>query len=163
MKNGGFHLYLVRHGEARDGAEDSERSLTENGRQMAEKTASFLSEHHPKIEQIRHSSKKRAEETAGIFAQHLSPSGGTIAIPGLAPNDDVKAMAEIIEHESGTLMLVGHLPFLNRLASLLLLNHSEKNILHISPCSVLSLNRWGTAWELEWMLTPDLLLPLKKG
>ncbi len=32
MKNKPIHLYLVRHGEARDGANDSERSLTENGR-----------------------------------------------------------------------------------------------------------------------------------
>jgi phosphohistidine phosphatase len=157
MENKPIRLYLVRHGEARNGEEDSERSLTENGRQMAEKTASFLAKQHPRIDQIRHSGKKRAEETARIFAKHLSPSGGTMAIPGLAPNDDVEEMAEIVEHESGMVMLVGHLPFLNRLASLLLLNHSEKNILRISPGSVLSLNRYENGWELEWMLTPDLL------
>jgi len=157
MENKPIHLYLVRHGEAGNGAEDSERSLTENGRQMVEKTASFLAKQHPRIDQIRHSGKKRAEETARIFAQHLSPSGGTLAIPGLAPNGDVEAMVEIVEHESGIIMLVGHLPFLNRMASLLLLNNSEKNILRISPGSVLSLNRYGTVWELEWMLTSDLL------
>ena len=157
MENKPIHLYLVRHGEARNGAEDSERSLTENGRQMVEKIASFMAKQHPRIDQIRHSGKKRAEETARIFAQYLSPSGGTIAIPGLAPNDDVEAMVEIVENESDIIMLVGHLPFLNRLASLLLLNHSEKNILRISPGSVLSLNRYGTVWELEWMLIPDLL------
>jgi phosphohistidine phosphatase len=157
MENKPIHLYLVRHGEARDGVNDFERSLTENGRQMAEKTASFLTRQHPRIDQIRHSVKKRAEETAQIFAHYLSPSGGILSIPGLAPNDSVEAMAEIIEHENSTIMLVGHLPFLSRLTSFLLINQSEKHILNISPCSVLFLNRCVTAWELQWILTPDLL------
>jgi phosphohistidine phosphatase len=157
MKNREFHLYLVSHGEAGDGVVDRERPLTEAGRQMAENIAFFLAKQNPCIDQIRHSGKRRAEETAQIFGQHLSPAQGIVSIPGLDPNDDVEEMAEIIEHENGAIMLVGHLPFLSRLASLLLLKNHEKHILHISPCSVLSLHRWETVWELEWMLTPDLL------
>jgi phosphohistidine phosphatase len=157
MENKPIHLYLVRHGTAKDSAEDPERPLTENGRRIVEKTASFVARQHPPVDQIRHSGKKRAEQTAEIFAQYLSPSKGTVAIPGLAPNDDIEATAEIVQHENGAIMLVGHLPFLSRLTSRLLLNNSEKHIFSISPSSVLSLSRSGTLWKLDWMLNPDQL------
>lgn len=152
-----LNLYLVRHGEAKDASEDTQRSLTENGRKAVQQIASFLRKQNLHMDQIQHSGKTRAKETADILAQHLSPSQGTIAVEGLAPNDDVNPIAEIIQHENRAIMLVGHLPFLNRLASLLLFNSPGQNIFHILPSSVLSLNRTGEIWELEWMLTPDLV------
>jgi phosphohistidine phosphatase len=151
------NLYLVRHGEAREAAEDPQRSLTENGRKAVQQVASILGKQNLHVDQIWHSGKTRARETAEILAQHLSPSQGTVAISGLAPNDDVHPIAEMIIHESSTTMLVGHLPFLSRLVSLLLLNNPESDILHILPSSVLYLNRTEGIWKLNWMLTPDLV------
>ena len=39
-----------------------------------------------KVDEIRHSGKRRAEQTATIFAKHLNPSRGVIAVKGLNPN-----------------------------------------------------------------------------
>jgi phosphohistidine phosphatase len=57
------------------------------------------------VDKVRHSGKMRAQQTAEIFAECLGAE--TIAVSGLAPNDDVTAVADAIEHEMGTLCWSG--------------------------------------------------------
>ena len=61
-----------------------------------------------------------------IFAKHLQPVRGPVAATGLMPKDDVRPVAEELGGFEGSLMLVGHLPFLSRLASLLLVGDPER-------------------------------------
>jgi len=110
-------LYLVQHGEARSEAEDPERSLTVRGEEETRKISGAAKRLGICPSRIYHSGKKRAEQTAGIIAGtfDLSVQLGQ----GLNPNDDVRPWAERISREAEDLMIVGHLPFLEKLASFL--------------------------------------------
>ncbi|MFQ6092525.1 MAG: phosphohistidine phosphatase SixA, partial [bacterium] len=98
-----------------------------------------------------------AEETALILAEQLSPPSGVKAVQGLAPKDDVAPMAEGLESETGPVVLVGHLPFLSRLASLLLTGDAESPVVRFRMGGIVCLVRENGNWAVGWALTPDLL------
>lgn len=150
-------LYLVQHGEAKTEAEDPQRPLNEQGRRMVEKVAEWAARSGVRVSQIRHSGKRRAEQTAAILAQYLNPYDGVIAVSGMAPNDDVRPTAESLKQEERPLMLVGHLPFLSRLASLLLINDPSKALIQFRMGSILCLSLAEGQWIVAWMITPDLV------
>ncbi len=151
-------LYLVRHGEAKTEQEDPERGLTDRGREAIEWMAAWASQAGVNADQIRHSGKRRAEQTALILGETLRPMDGVVAISGLAPNDDVRPMARIIHGESNPLMLVGHLPFLGRLAGLLLGNDPEDGVVHFSAGQMVCLVREGDRWGVSWSVAPDQII-----
>jgi phosphohistidine phosphatase len=150
-------LYLVQHGEAKSEAEDPERSLTEAGAAVVERLADWAARAGLVIEQIRHSGKRRAEQTASIFATRLKPAIGIAAIDGLNPGDDVRATAEKLQSDQGRVMLVGHLPHLGRLASLLLVGDPEGGIVRFRNAGIVVLSSHEGKWGLDWAITPDLL------
>ena len=78
-------LFLVQHGEAKPETEDSERSLTEKGTEIVERMADWAAQMGITVDEIRHSGKKRAEQTAMIFAKKLDTAKGVIAVKGLNP------------------------------------------------------------------------------
>jgi len=61
-------LFLVQHGEAKPETEDPERSLTAHGAEIVEQMAGWAARMGIKLDEIRHSGKRRAEQTATIFA-----------------------------------------------------------------------------------------------
>ena len=71
-----------------------------------------------KVSLIRQSGKKRARQTAEILADALNPASGVAEVGGLKPLDDVAAVAAAIDAAANT-MLVGHLPFMERMTSFL--------------------------------------------
>lgn len=111
-------LYLVQHGEATTNEVNPSRPLTEKGKQDVSNTAKFLKSAGIKVDIIWHSTKTRAMETAHIMTKELLPKEGTQQRDGLAPNDLVNKWAEEIVSQNKDLMIVGHLPFLQRLTSL---------------------------------------------
>ncbi len=157
-------LYLIQHGQAKSKAEDPQRPLTERGREDVARVAAFAASAGLQVGHIRHSGKRRAEETAFILAEHLSPVEGVVSIPGLAPRDDVRPMAESLSPprlggmKGRAVMLVGHLPFLDRLASLLVTGDAERSIVRFQMGGIVCLMREGDNWTVGWMVTPDLLL-----
>lgn len=104
-------LYLVRHGEARGDGPDAERALTESGVAGVERVAAWAARAHVAVDEIRHSGKRRAMQTAEILAARLQPRAGITRIDGIAPNDDPIAFARAIAREEDVLV-VSHLPFL---------------------------------------------------
>ena len=68
-----MEVYLVQHGEAKRAEEDPERPLTDQGKEEVSNVAAFLAQGGVNVNQIRHSGKRRAEETARIMTEHLSP------------------------------------------------------------------------------------------
>ena len=56
----------------------------------------------------------------GVHAGHVRQ------VPGLKPNDDPAPMAEMVEDEQRSIMIVSHLPMLNRLASLILVGDPDR-------------------------------------
>jgi phosphohistidine phosphatase len=148
-------LYLVQHGEAVAESVDPARPLSEQGRATIEQVATWAARHGLKVDQIRHSGKLRAEQTAAIFADKLCPGGGVSVQPGMAPNDDVRPVADAIAACSGSIMLVGHLPFLSRLASLLLIEDSQRPLIQVTNGGLVGLVRDADRWTLTCVVPPD--------
>jgi phosphohistidine phosphatase len=152
-----MELYLVQHGEAKSKAEDPQRPLTERGRDEVRRVAAFAARAGLKVNQIRHSGKRRAEETASILAKHLSPAEGVLAVPGLAPMDDVRPIAQALQRETAPLMLVGHLPFMDRLAGLLVTGDPNNSAVRFRMGGIVCLEGAGDDWAAKWVIRPELV------
>jgi phosphohistidine phosphatase len=150
-------LFLVQHGEAKSEAEDPERSLTDRGAEAVRRMAAWAAQVSIKVDQIRHSGKRRAEQTAILLAEQLSPVNGTIAVAGLAPNDDVRPVAEGLHADHGAVMLVGHLPFLSRLASFLLTGDPEAGVIRFRMAGIVCLSNQEGRWAVNWVVPPALV------
>ena len=78
-------------------------------------------------------------------------------IDGLNPNDPVEPIASWIESITEELMLVGHQPFMGRLATQLLGHHGDEPPVLFLPGSICALERNPSgAWQLIWMVRPEL-------
>ncbi len=161
-------LYLVQHAEAVPAEDNPDRPLSDNGRTDVQRVASFLAR-SVRVGRIVHSPKMRARDTAVLLAQALAP-GGVVeeAASGLAPNDSVEVVADLIAGWSEDSMVVGHLPFMDRLASRLVAGSEEANVAAFQPGTVVCLERAdadedadddedGGGWVLAWMVRPELL------
>lgn len=149
-------LYLVRHGQARTQGDDADRTLTDHGQDEIETIARWAAGAGVEPAQIRHSGKRRAEQTATILQDRLSADEGVVVGAGLSPNDDVRLMAETLASDQRTLMLVSHLPFLSRLISLLLLNDPDRELIDFPTGAMACLLRKDENWRLAWLVTPEL-------
>jgi phosphohistidine phosphatase len=152
-----MELYLVQHGEARSEAEDPERSLTERGAETVRRMAAWAAQVGVRMVQIRHSGKRRAEQTAALLAERLSPAEGMIAVDGLKPMDDVRPVAESLRSESELVMIVGHLPFLSRLADLLVTGNPESGVIRFQQAGLVCLSQEDGKWAVNWVMPPGLL------
>lgn len=149
-------LYLVQHGDALPEHIDPERHLSDVGRDDVACLAEFLARRHVSVDRIGHSGKTRARETAEILATEIAPEVVPEQLPGLNPNDPVEAVAAQAAEWTADTMLVGHLPFMARLAAVLLTGRSEPPVCAFQPGSVACLAREETHWTLVWMLRPEL-------
>jgi phosphohistidine phosphatase len=150
-----MELVLVRHGEARSAIEDPKRSLTERGVETVRRMASQTAQTGVRVAQIRHSGKRRAEQTAALMAERLKPPQGMIAIEGLDPEDDVHPIADELRGAEESVMLVGHLPFLDSLARVLLGGTAEASAIRFPPAGIVCLASQEGRWTLAWVMVPD--------
>ncbi len=151
-------LYLVQHGEAKREEEDPQRGLTQKGIEDVKKTFAYGGGMDLSAVRIFHSGKTRALETARILSDMLRPRKGLSEADGLAPLDDPKRWVERISRTTEDIVLVGHLPHLAKLASALLCNDKEKNIVDFKMGSVVCLKRFEDGrWAVEWMIVPELI------
>jgi len=153
-----MHLYLVQHGEAKAEKEDPARPLTDRGREEVRRVARHAMGLTLWIAEIHHSGKLRARQTAEILAEHLSPARGVREIEGLAPNDDPGKVRTELEAGEESLMLVGHLPHLGRLASSLLVGDPAREVIRFRTGAIVDLARLEGRWVLQWILTPEIAL-----
>ncbi len=151
-----MEVYLVQHGEAKAESEDPARPLTPRGQEEVQSIARYAAKLGLEVGRIYHSGKLRAKETAEILARLLSPPGGVEEMEGLAPMDDPARVQKAIEATGEPLMLVGHLPHLSRLASLLLTGSPEREIIRFRMGGILCLTRTEGGWAVRWMLIPEI-------
>lgn len=151
-------LYLVQHGKAVSKEVDPARPLTGEGRRGVESVAEFIRPLKLSVAHLLHSDKKRAIETAEILANAIAVAEGKTQRQGLAPNDDVVPIADEIEGGDSDAMIVGHMPFLGKLASLLLTGDQESGCVVFRNGGIVCLNRTEeNRWQVEWIITPELL------
>jgi phosphohistidine phosphatase len=151
-------LYLVQHGDAKKEEEDPARPLSHKGIEDVKKVASALSRLNITVEEVLHSGKLRARQTAEIIADSLNITKGISETDGLAPLNEPILWAEKMKTKTHSLMLVGHLPHLAKLSSYLLSGDKEKGIIAFKMGGVVCMKRddAGT-WTLQWMITPEIV------
>jgi phosphohistidine phosphatase len=147
-------LYLLRHAEAEDGADDPRRRLTRKGRRDARALGKALGRHKLRVRAIWHSGYDRAVETAEEVAPHLRGPARVVKRPGLTPGDSVATAAKRLAKERNDLMIVGHEPFLGKLAAQLVLSRASVALVRLRKPSVVCLERDDEdgGWRISWML-----------
>jgi phosphohistidine phosphatase len=148
-------LYLVQHGRQIPKEEDPEQHLSEEGRAEVHRVAELAREHGVKVDRIEHSPKERARETAEIFAQALKPENGISEREGIKALDDVVPVARELESRDGV-MLVGHLPFMQRLVSYLVAGDQEKTVIKFQNAGIVCLDRDSQERYVKWTLLPHI-------
>jgi phosphohistidine phosphatase len=155
-----MRIYLTQHGLAVPKDVDPDRPLSERGREDVRRLAEFLDKAGIRVGQVLHSGKTRAEQTAAILAEALVPEGQSQAHAGLGPKDPLEKLSPEIAFWSVDTLIVGHLPYLGRLASLLLASDPDRPLLAFQPGSMACLEKDAEGqWVLAWMLRPELLAP----
>ena len=151
-------VYLVRHGEAVSSQFYPQRPLSEQGFADIQKVASFIKPLEISVEHIWHSGKLRAAQTAEKLAESVSVIKDCSAHKNLMPNDDVTMIADELEAYDTDLMVVGHLPFMAYLTSLLVAGKETANVAAFAAGAIACLNRRTPGqWQIEWIVTPGLL------
>jgi phosphohistidine phosphatase len=151
-----MRIYLVQHGESKSEEEDPQRHLTDRGIEEVQRAADFLRPSKIKVDTVWHSGKARAQQTGELLAEVLRAR--LVQRAGLAPKDQVAVTKEALEQIGGNLMIVGHMPFLGKLAALLVTGSEENEIVEFQFGCVLCLERRGDVkWKVAWMITPALL------
>jgi len=150
-------VILLRHGEAKNASDDAERPLSERGTEEIERVAAFIGRMKLNCKEIRHSVKKRAEQTALILAKHIQTEHGCIAVPGLTPNSDPKPVADMLNIEESSVALVGHLPHLSYLAGLLLVKNPDRELIHFTTATAVCLSKQYGLWMIEWIVNPRII------
>ena len=151
-------LYLVQHAKAASKEVDPERPLTEEGRGDIQKVAAFIKPLNLSVDYLWHSTKTRAIQTAEILAEVIKIHKEKIEREGLAPNDNVTAIKdELIATQQDT-MIVSHMPFVSKLASLLLTGREFADTVAFRQGGIVALNSSEpNQWKIEWMVIPELL------
>jgi phosphohistidine phosphatase len=148
-----MNCYLVRHGEAVDVSVDRTRPLTRSGREDVERTAQAAAARAVQVETIYHSGILRAAQTAEIIAAGLGCGAVVLPMSGLQPEDDAHVAAAELAAAETPIMLVGHLPHLNRLAALLS-RTSPLDEINFVPAMMACYRRDGALWRLDWTIVP---------
>jgi phosphohistidine phosphatase len=147
-----MNFYLVRHGEAVDASVDRTRPLTSSGREDVERTAQLAAAKVVRVQTIYHSGILRAAQTAEIIAARLGCGAVVLPMSGLQPEDDPHVVAAELTVAEMPMMLVGHLPHLNRLAALL--GGGTSNKTNFIPAMMACYRRAGGVWQLDWTILP---------
>ncbi|MCW8419276.1 phosphohistidine phosphatase SixA [Fluoribacter dumoffii] len=149
-------IYLVQHGESLDKEMDPQQSLSPKGINDIEKLGQYLDYSKTEIDHIFHSGKRRAEQSASILASHFSSLMESEIHPGLNPLDDVNPIVSEINQQQKDIMLVGHMPFLGKLVSKLVVLDEEKSLVAFVPGTITCLERTDAGkWQINWIRRPD--------
>jgi phosphohistidine phosphatase len=151
-------LYLVQHAEATAKAQNPDRPLTERGATNGRQLGAFLARAGVPVDSIYHSGKLRAQQTADILSEHLTPGLAPEPLAGLAATDPVGPVTARIGEWDGSVMLVSHLPLVGGLAGALVAGAEDRPPVAFHPGTVVALERNGEAgWQVAWMVRPELL------
>ena len=149
-------LFLVRHGRNLPEEIDFRKRLSREGITEVECVAARAQDRGVRVETIIHSPAARARQTAEIMASYLKPGRGAMEVSGLAANNDVEAFARIIDAQEN-IMVVGHLPFLERLCSYLVTGSADAPTVSFKSGTMVCLEKGpgGHAWTIRWTIMPD--------
>jgi phosphohistidine phosphatase len=150
-------LYLIQHGKSLPKDQDPDQGLSAEGIVETQRIANAAKDYGVAVSQIRHSVKTRARQTAEIFAGALNPKQGIREVSGIKPLDDVAAYAAEINPVED-IMLVGHLPFMERMTAFLITGSIDKPVFKFQNSGIVCLDNdpAAQAWVIQWALMPKI-------
>jgi phosphohistidine phosphatase len=150
-------LYLVQHGKSLPKDVDPDQGISDTGRAEVERIAAVAANYAVQIAGIAHSGKKRAVQTAAIFAAAFGLKDKVVERSGLKPLDDVVRLSAELRAQDG-LMLVGHLPFMEKLTSYLVTGNADKTIFKFQNGGIVCLEEdvAQNTWFIKWTLMPHI-------
>lgn len=166
-----MNLYLIRHAIAEEESptgDDSQRGLTDKGAKKMRQIAKGLRELGVEFDYILTSPYIRAEHTAEILGDVLKMKKRIVTSENLAPTGSPdQLLAEINEKYSvNSLAIVGHEPYLSNLVGLLTADGSpiEMTFKKGGVCYLTTDDLHHTRKaNLEWLLTPGILVEIAEG
>jgi phosphohistidine phosphatase len=152
-------VYLVQHAEAKSKEEDPDRPLSDRGWAEIRTVAAYVAEHADiEVNQIYHSGKVRARQTAEALAAALHPAEGIDQVDDLAPLAEASVWAAGLTGMTDDIMLVGHLPHLSKLAGLLLCQDEAKPVVAFRMGGIVCLSQAESGdWSVRWLVTPEIV------
>ena len=130
-----MNLYLLRHAiaAAKDDPafeSDSERPLTKKGIKKFRKAAQGIERLEVSFDAILSSPLIRARQTADLVAEFLGQESAVEEIPALTPDSSPeRLLSELIDYQGKEhVMLVGHEPFLGKLAGFLVTRKNDSDV-----------------------------------
>ncbi len=148
-------LYLVQHGKNLPKDQDPHKGLSSEGRQEVRRIARVAADYGVNLSEIWHSGKTRAYQTADLIAGILKPEGKIIQMQGLGPLDDVAEFASKLDLDSDT-MVVGHLPFLEKLVTYMVFGTTSPPVFKLQNGGILCLDRYPGTGDpvIKWAIMP---------
>jgi phosphohistidine phosphatase len=157
-------VYLMQHGESKSKEEDPERPLTDGGRASVVRVAAHAMRVGVRLKRVYHSGILRARQTAELLAQPLDAEGQVEQREGLEPNDPVEPIAQWLLRESAstpesTIALVGHMPFMDKLASRLVAGDDSVEVVAFQMGGLVKLvpKQQHEGFAVAWVLAPELV------
>ena len=150
-------LFLVQHGKSLPKDKDPSKGLSDKGIAETKRIADVAKGYGVHVDDIVHSGKTRARQTAEIFASALNPKEGVQASSGLNPLDDVADYAKTID-SSKDRMLVGHLPFMEKMTAHLITGTTKNAVFKFQNSGIVCLDQDPDSqrWVIKWTLMPDI-------
>lgn len=150
-------LYLVQHGKNLSKDVDPDKGLSEEGMEEVQRIASTAQQYGIPVETVAHSGKKRALQTAEIFASALGVRDKVTERGDIGPLDDVADFARTIE-ENKNLMVVGHLPFMEKLTGYLVAGDPENRVFQFQNGGIVCVDKDSEkgGWSIRWALMPNI-------
>jgi phosphohistidine phosphatase len=152
-------LFLMQHGVAVPEDVDPARPLSEEGQAAVDRVVARGRAAGVRIDVCLHSGKLRAEQTALALALGLDIPDVRLR-EGLNPSDPVAPFADRLraDEPAGAVAIVGHLPFLDRLASLLVAGAEDAQVVAFHNAGLVKLvpKQDAAGYRLAWALVPEL-------
>lgn len=153
-------LFLVQHGVSAPKELDPEKGLTDQGKAETVRICEVAKGYGIRVAKIVHSGKKRAKQTAKIYHDILAIKPPLETVSGINPQDDVRAFAQTIS-AAANVMVVGHLPFLQRLVAYLTTGSADLKVYQFQNSGIVCLDAsegpdGKLDWFIKWTLNPHI-------
>ncbi len=150
-------LYLVQHGKSLPKEQDPRKGLSEEGAAEVGRIAEVAAHYGISVSRIVHSGKQRALQTAEILAEKLSPANGVDSIDGIKPLDDTAAFGDALQI-TDDVMVVGHLPFLEKLVAYLVTGKTGPPVFRMQNGGIICMDFYpdSTHVVIRWALMPNV-------
>lgn len=152
-----MRIYLVEHGETLSPSIDPGKPLSPRGKENIEKIAKFLGEKTFPLSAILHSQKLRAKQTAEILQQYLAPELELEEYLYLNPDDSIERISIRIESGKEDLLIVSHLPLLNKLLGYLLVGDETQLVVNLKPGTIVCLSPLNGNWLIDWVFNLEMI------